>query len=152
MRHVTKAQAVADYFIAFSHQHGDPVSNLKLQKLLYYAQAWQLAIHDEPLFSDPIQAWVHGPVVPSVYRRYKDWAWKPIEDNPVFPELDQTAQEHLAEVMSIYGTMTAYGLELLTHEETPWRNARGQLAVDEPSNAVISLEDMKTFYRAQMNG
>ncbi|WP_321473200.1 type II toxin-antitoxin system antitoxin SocA domain-containing protein [uncultured Paludibaculum sp.] len=146
------AQIVADYFIAFSHRHGDPVSNLKLQKLLYYAQAWHLAIHDEPLFREPIQAWVHGPVVPSVYHRYKDWAWKPIEDNPDLPVLGQTTEDHLAEVMSVYGTMTAYALELLTHEEAPWRNARGGLAADEPSAAVISHEDMRTFYRSQMNG
>ncbi len=146
------AQAAADFVVAFSHQHGDPVSNLKLQKLLYYAQAWHLAIHDEPLFRDPIQAWVHGPVVPSVYQHYKDWAWKPIEDTPAIPVLDQRTNEHLEEVMGTYGTMTAYGLELLTHEEAPWRNARAGIPADEPSNAVISHEDMKAFYRSRMNG
>jgi uncharacterized phage-associated protein len=146
------AQEVADYLIAFSHEHGDPVSNLKLQKLLYYAQAWHLAIHDAPLFSEPLEAWVHGPVVPSVYRRYKDWAWKPIEDNPKPPAFDGPTREHLAEVMRVYGTMTAYGLELLTHQEDPWKIARGDLAPDESSNAIISPEDMKRFYRSQMNG
>ena len=149
---MTTAQTIADYLIAFSHQHGDPVSNLKLQKLLYYAQAWYLALYDEPLFGDPLQAWVHGPVVPSVYRRYKDWAWKPIEENPEMPSLEPQVQKHLVEVMGVYGTMTAYGLELLTHDEEPWRNARGALAVDEPSTSVISLDDMKRFYRLQLNG
>lgn len=145
-------QDIADYLIAFSHEHGDPVSNLKLQKLLYYAQAWHLAIHDEPLFSDPIQAWVHGPVVPSVYHRYKDWAWKPIEDNPETPDLGEHVSSHLTEMMGVYGTMTAYALELLTHQEDPWKIARGNLPPDESSSAVISQEDMKRFYRSRMNG
>lgn len=61
------AKRVADYIIAFAHEHGDPVSNLKLQKLLYYAQAWHLALHDNPLFDERIEASVHGPAVPPVY-------------------------------------------------------------------------------------
>lgn len=146
------AQDVADFIVSFSHRHGDPVSNLKLQKLLYYAQAWHLAIHDTPLFNDPIQAWVHGPVVASVYKHYKDWAWKPIEEDPTPPAFEQPVQDHLVEVMGTYGTMTAYGLELLTHEETPWRNARLGLPADEPSSAVIAHEDMKLYYRSRMNG
>jgi uncharacterized phage-associated protein len=55
-----QASEIADYLIAFSHEHGDPVSNLKLQKLLYYAQAWHLALHDEPLFNDRIEAYGDG--------------------------------------------------------------------------------------------
>ena len=54
------ANQVAQNIIGFSHEHGDPISNLKLQKLLYYAQAWYLALYDVPLFDDPIEAWVHG--------------------------------------------------------------------------------------------
>lgn len=149
---MTTAQIVADYFVAFSHEHGDPVSNLKLQKLLYYAQAWHLALRGDPLFAEPIQAWIHGPVVPSVYQRYRDWAWKPIDENPPIPDLDPATRDHLNEVMSTYGTMTAYALELLTHQEAPWKNARRGLAPDEPSTAVISLEDMRTFYTSQRNG
>lgn len=143
---------VADYLIAASHQHGDPVSNLKLQKLLYYAQAWHLALFDRPLYEEPIQAWVHGPVVYPVYRQYKDWAWQPIDQDPEIPDLDQSTKDHLDEVMRTYGTMTAYALECLTHEEHPWLNARVGLAMDEPSNAVISHADMRSYYRAQVNG
>ncbi|MCX5759511.1 MAG: DUF4065 domain-containing protein [Candidatus Hydrogenedentes bacterium] len=149
---MTNAQGIADYLVAFSHEHGDPVSNLKLQKLLFYAQAWYLAIYDGPLFGEQIEAWVHGPVVPSVYPPFKGWAWKPIEENPDTPELDSKVQDHLGEVMEVYGTMTAYALELLTHEEEPWRNARGGIPADEPSTSVISQDDMKRFYRSRMNG
>ena len=56
------ARQVAQFMISFSHEHGDPISNLKLQKLLYYAQAWFLALQDKPLFDERIEAWAHGPV------------------------------------------------------------------------------------------
>ena len=68
------AQDVADYFLFLvDDPSGDNLSNLKLQKLVYYAQGFYLAIHDRPLFDDAICAWEHGPVVPSLYRRYKKY-------------------------------------------------------------------------------
>jgi uncharacterized phage-associated protein len=147
-----KASTISDFFIAFSHQYGDPLSNLKLQKLLYYAQAWHLAIFDQPLFEESIEAWVHGPVVASEYRRFKGWAWQPIQDNPEMPTLGEAVEEHLSDVVNVYGGMTAYQLEQLTHSEAPWINARNGVPEDEPSSAVISHERMKDFYRTRMNG
>jgi uncharacterized phage-associated protein len=64
---MTTADAVADYLIALAHERGESVNNLKLQKLLYYAQAWHLALHDEPLFPEKFQAWMTGPVIPAMY-------------------------------------------------------------------------------------
>jgi uncharacterized phage-associated protein len=147
-----KASPISDFFIAFSHEHGDPLTNLKLQKLIYYAQAWHLAIFDQPLFSEQIEAWIHGPVVAPEYRRFKGFAWQPIAENPAPPEIDETVRQHLTEVMDNYGGMTAYQLEQLTHTEDPWINARKGLPADEWSNAVISHDQMKNYYRARMNG
>ncbi|MGK8328482.1 Panacea domain-containing protein, partial [Pseudomonas aeruginosa] len=65
---------VAKFFLAQSNEEaGDLVSNLKLQKLVYYAQGFHLAVYDEPLFTDSIEAWTHGPVVPNVYHHYKQF-------------------------------------------------------------------------------
>ena len=62
---------VAKYFLSLSDDSsGDYISNLKLQKLLYYAQGFHLAIFNKPLFNEPIEAWAHGPVVGSSYRKY----------------------------------------------------------------------------------
>jgi uncharacterized phage-associated protein len=63
---VTTAQEVANYFIRRAHDSGEFISNLKLQKLLYYSQAWHLAIFDRRLFPERFQAWVHGPVIPTL--------------------------------------------------------------------------------------
>ncbi len=146
---MSTAHEVAQYIIAFSHQHGDPISNLKLQKLLYYAQAWHLALTGKPLFPQQIEAWVHGPVVPSVYHQYKPLSWRPIPDEPGDAKFDTDTREFLNEVMDVYGELSAYQLEKLTHQEDPWRNARGDVPLDESSNAVISHNDMRNYYRAR---
>src|SRR5260221_3271487 len=69
---------VADYFIRLANETGSFISNLKLQKLVYYAQAWHLGIKGAPLFQEDFQAWVHGPVIPELYQKYKSFAWQPI--------------------------------------------------------------------------
>jgi uncharacterized phage-associated protein len=149
----TIALQVGNYLIDFSHRVGDPISNLKLQKLLYYAQAWYLAFYDKPLFPERIEAWVHGPAVPSVYGTFKGWAWQPIPASPkVVPVFHVQVKKHLDEIMKKYGTQTAYFLEMLTHQEGPWRKARGPIPPDEPSHAVITHDSMKNFYRAMLNG
>ena len=78
-----KAQNIADHFLAVANECGSFISNLKLQKLLYYAQAWHLAIYDTRLFPERFQAWVHGPVIPEIYHRYKEFGPRPIIDESV---------------------------------------------------------------------
>ena len=145
------ALETARYIIRFSHEHGDPVSNLKLQKLLYYAQAWHLALYDEPLFGERLEAWVHGPVVPPVYGTFKQWTWQPISVEVTLPDVSDPDREHLDEVMDVYGGLTAMYLEKLTHQEDPWRKARAGLSDDAPSNAVISHKDMQEYYKARVS-
>ncbi|MFD2419431.1 Panacea domain-containing protein [Amycolatopsis pigmentata] len=65
------ASTVAKWFVAWAEADDEAtLSNLKLQKLLYYAQGHYLALTGRPLFDDEIQAWSHGPVVPAVYRQW----------------------------------------------------------------------------------
>lgn len=143
------ANDVADFILHFCHEHGDCITNLKLQKLAYYAQAWYLALNnDQPLFDEPIEAWVHGPVVPSLYQRFRTYRWEPIPLNPAPPvSLPANVQTHLKEIMDVFGGFSAYELERMTHEESPWLNARGDLPMDESSNAVISHKDMSSYYK-----
>lgn len=137
---------IADYFVWLSNQTGSCITNLKLQKLVYYAQAWHLALNNTPLFEEDFEAWIHGPVIPNLYQEYKDWGWKPIEkevDEPIFCEEICHFLEELAEV---YFSCDAYELERMTHQEAPWIIARNGLPTDAPSNETISKESMKTYY------
>lgn len=145
------ADQIADTLIALARERNLEISNLKLQKLLYYAQAWNLVFTNEELFDEDIEAWVHGPVVPKVFRRFKSFQWKTI-DEPVTPLADAKVRSHLEEVLNVYGHFNARQLERLTHSEAPWRDARKGLAPDESGNTVISRASMKSFYEHVANG
>ncbi len=143
----TNAHAAASYLVSESQLHGDPITNLKLQKLLYYAQGWFLALYDRPLFADPIRAWVRGPVVYEVWKNYSDFRWNPITARVRKPSISEVAQAHLNEILEVYGDYSAYTLERMTHQEEPWLRARGNLSNHEPSTTIISLEAMKAHFK-----
>lgn len=139
---------VAQYFLAqTSEDAGDLVSNLKLQKLVYYAQGFSLALHGSPLFEEPIEAWLHGPVVPALYQRYKSFGSGHIPHPEDF-DLDCFAhheRELLDEVYEFYGQYSAWRLRQLTHDEMPWKES-----YQSGSNQVISQSLMTRFFRTQI--
>lgn len=138
---------IADWFLAnIDRAAGDLITHLKLQKLVYYAQAWSLASRGVPLFDEEIQAWAHGPVAPSVFRAFREYGMEPIPAPGHLPELDAEAAELLEEVLDVYGEHSAKKLEMLTHRERPWREARGDLPPEARSDAIISKEAMRSFY------
>lgn len=143
---------VANYFIRRAHDAGEPISPLKLQKLVYYAQAWYLAIHGKPLMDEEFQAWVHGPVNPRLYSRFRGYGWQPIQEDVAVPKLRKEVVEFLDEVWDVYGGFTAVALERMTHNERPWKAARAGLPPDAASNAEISQESMREYYAARLNG
>ena len=142
--------AVADTLISISYDKSSPVTNLKLQKLLYYAQAWYLTLYGESLFDAEIEAWVHGPVVPAIFRKYRENRWDPIS-NVATGEVSKQVQDHLEEVWRVFGAFRAGYLERLTHSEAPWIIARGGLPPDVSSNNVISRKSMRDYYSAVLN-
>ena len=145
---ISRENIISDYLLAECRERGEVLTHLKLQKLLYYSQAWFLAIHDVELFEEDFKAWVHGPVLVSQYHRFKQYGWKPLEVDIERPNLNEREVSHLDEVVDIFGTETAVSLELMTHRERPWLDARGDALPHEPSSAVISKISMKDYYRS----
>lgn len=139
-------EKVSEYFIWFFQSHGDLITNLKLQKLLYFAQAWHLALYTKPLFEEKIEAWIHGPVVPSIYHRFKEYRYQPIIEPIKKPDLSTKIEKHLIEIIKVYAGHTAFELENITHNADPWIKARGNMPIDQASNEIISHSDMKTYY------
>ena len=122
-----RAREVADYFLgSVEPDSGDNLSNLKLQKLVYYAQGFHLAMKDgEPLFDEPIEAWAQGPAVPSLYQEFKvhGSGGLPLPE-PFDPaRFDEETREILDEVWNVYGQFSAWKLRDMTHEEPPWKEA-----------------------------
>lgn len=124
----------------------DLVTPLKLQKLLYYAQAWSLVFRRKALFYEDIEAWVHGPVVPSVYRRYKQYSYNTLPEEDLINELKTDEIDLLDMVLMNYGKKSARFLEELTHSEFPWIKAREGFRANQPSNRKIPIQDMMGYY------
>lgn len=140
---------IAKYFICLANETGSFISNLKLQKLVYYAQAWHLALHELPLFDEDFEAWVHGPVIPALYHNYKHFGWKPIQEEATL-NLSESILCYLKEVADEYFACDAYELERMTHIESPWQRAREGIASDEPSTNVIFKDWMQEYYKARV--
>ena len=148
---MTRAIDVAYLFLKLAafEEEPDPLSPLRLQKLLYYAQGWHLACHNKPLFADPIQAWAHGPVVSSVYQKFKKFGSGAIPTDLEIPEPQLTRIEGglVASVWKAYQPFSALRLREMTHCETPWREARGNLSPEAKSARTISLDSMKRYFK-----
>jgi uncharacterized phage-associated protein len=147
------ALQVAEYFIDKANQERKPITNKKLQKLVYYAQAWSLVLKNKKLFDEKIEAWVHGPAIKSLYVEYKKFGFNLIEkkaDNASLKNLSSADKKLLDEVWSVYGGLDADYLEMLTHSETPWKEAREGLQNSENSENEISLKTMKSFYSQKL--
>ena len=139
------ASDVAQYFLSLvDEDEGDFISNLKLQKLLYYAQGMHLAMFDEPLFDEHIEAWAHGPVVRKVYDEYAICGANPIPrpSELNLEMLDQDMRDFLDEVYSVFGQYDAWKLREMTHEEPPWRDT-----YKEGQNKIIPHARMKEYFR-----
>lgn len=137
---------LSNFLLCESRERGEILTNLKLQKLLYYAQAWHLALFNQKLFDEDFEAWVHGPVLPSEYRRFRDYKWRPITEEVERPEIAKDLIDFLDEIVDVFGSETAVALELMTHRERPWMEARGDLAPAAPSTRTISKETMRDYY------
>ncbi len=144
-------KAVAEYILWFAGESGSLITNLKLQKLVYYAQAWHLALHNEPLFNDPIEAWVHGPVVRRLYADYAAYSYGDLPVPDKKPFLDPEVESFLNELLDVFLPFDAYALQRMAHSEDPWIEARGDLSSHEPSRNHISHETTKKFYRSLAN-
>ena len=127
-------QHVANYFLKRARDENRPITQLKLIKLVYIAHGWNLALAGEPLYDEPVQAWKHGPVIPSVYHEFKHFGRRTVDqlaehrnldtmaaDYPEIPKSDATTQKILNLVWNAYRKFSGEALIEKTHEEgSPW--------------------------------
>ena len=137
-----EVEEIANWFL-----NKKPMTHLKLQKLCYYAQAWNYALKGFRLINSDFQAWVHGPVSPILYEKFKEFGFDTIGiESDYSPKIDLQDIEMLENVWITYGEMTGNALEIQTHRELPWIEARKGYAPEERCQVVISPDDMKSFY------
>ncbi len=123
-----------------------PIDSYKLQKILYYAQAWHLAWYNEPLFSEEIEAWRDGPVVRQVWG--KTAGLKDVKDMPGADKgsLSDGQLRALNAVIDRYGQFSGEKLSEMTHAERPWRQARADLPEGASSTEVIPKSGLGDYY------
>jgi uncharacterized phage-associated protein len=142
--------SVHDVAAEILRQYGRPMSPMKLQKLVYYSQSWQLAWTGVVLFNEPIQAWAMGPVVPSLYERhrgrYEIGKWP----SGSADRLSRVERRAVTAVMQTYGQRPARWLSDLTHREDPWIAARDGVPDGASSQREISPDSMLRFYRTRL--
>ena len=121
------ALEIAKYFLSLAAEQGDELSQLKLQKLCYYTQGYNLAMRGQPLFDDPIEAWEKGPVVRGLRRHFGPHGANPIPADPTFDREEACGVRESALLHAVYREFrAASGSDLVTatHGERPWQEAR----------------------------
>jgi uncharacterized phage-associated protein len=162
------AKAIANYFLQLADGNDRNIDAMKMQKLVYFAQGWCLALKDSPLITERIEAWRYGPVVRELYGAFRDAGSGPIT-HPAYeaifkngkigfyiPNIDEEDEDEgvdkdfvknlLDEIWKVYGGFSAIQLSNLTHEPgTPWSETWSA----SKRNTIISDELIKTYFKAQ---
>ena len=147
------ALSVAEYFVSKANQEGKSLTNKKIQKLAYYAQAWSLAINNKKIFDEKIEAWVHGPVVRTIYDAYKRYgfsSFQKVVDESLVTGISEVDKKILDNVWKVYGKFDSSYLEMLTHSESPWQDARAGLDATENSEIEITPDSMREYYSKKL--
>ena len=119
---------------------------MKLQKLVYYAQAWSLVWDEKPLFENRIEAWANGPVTPDLYFAHQGEFTITSEPNGNASALTEDECETVDAVLRDYGSKSATWLSALTHDEDPWLKAREGVPDGQRSNRQITDAAMAEYY------
>ena len=137
------------YVIYYLNEKSYTVNHLKLQKLLYYIEAWYSVFKNESIFDEKIEAWSHGPVIRKVWNYFKNESilYDNLKVKTSF-KLDASKEqfEIINDVLDEYGDKSGYYLECLTHSETPW------IVAKKSGSTTISKEIMRKFYKERLNG
>lgn len=149
--------AIANYFIKKATEQERVLSPLKLIKLVYLAHGWHLALEKEPLINEPIVAWQYGPVIASLYHRFKKFGNDNITEYAPVNVSDEkhltTSKNTLAlldRVWEVYNKLTAIQLSNLTHEKnSPWDIAWNQQKGKDNYNHAISDQIIQGYYTEQ---
>lgn len=154
IREESSIEMIARWFLNKSS-----MSNKKLQKICYYAYAWFIEFYNDledctkedeasinSICSDSFQAWIHGPVCPNLYRKYKEYGWLDIPKSDTKPNVKEDLEDFLQQVWDAYGCYSADELEDISHSEDPWILARKGLPAGEACVNDISKYDILEYY------
>lgn len=151
-----ESEAVANYFLDLAEKERTPLSPMKIQKLVYFAHGWYLAVYDKPLLAVPVQAWSYGPVIPDLYHEFKMYGNSPIVapatrfvrgvwTRPKIEDNDRESRALLEKVWQEYKGFDALTLADMTHTpDSPWLKTKKEHG--EARHVDISDEDIRQYF------
>lgn len=152
---------IINWILTKATEENDEITPKKLQKILFYVYAWGLVFFNETsedirssVFDGEFQAWVHGPVDPEVYHLYKSYGYSPIKKEVTDEKttnFNDDVQNVLNQVWNIYGSYSGDELESITHQEDPWKIARGKTSPLEISQTRINDKNIFNYYEKMMS-
>ncbi len=122
------------------------ITAMKLQKLVYYSQAWSLVWDEKPIFPEDIEAWANGPVVRGLFNAHRGQYTVSTIDNGSSDNLSQIEKETVDAVLKYYGDKPSQWLSDLTHMEDPWKNARAGMSDNSRGSKAIQHSDIADYY------
>ena len=168
------ARAIANYFLDLAETRGETLSPLKIQKLVYFANGWHLALRNSPIIDEQIEAWPYGPVIPSLYRAFREYGDQPItgrakrvvtefhdtwtmSHSTFQPSIDdergwrsEFTKTFLDRIWDTYDPYTAIQLSNMTHQEgTPWHTVFVEYNGEIPKGTDIPQSLMKEYFLEQ---
>lgn len=165
-----KSIAIANYFIELARQHGQPLSPMKLQKLVFFAHAWWLALTGTPLIDETVEAWEYGPVIPTIYQEFKHYGkdnikepcrsftfvgGEPIASPPELPCPDSNVEALLNKIWEVYSKFSAFQLSNMTHiAGTPWEKRVSEIKAKQgilPKGYDIPDDLIMEYFRSKMS-
>ncbi|MZI80204.1 DUF4065 domain-containing protein [Clostridium butyricum] len=142
---------IFDVADAVTSIYGEKMTHKKLQKLCYYVYAWNIALLEDTVINERFEAWVHGPVSPNLYSKYRgQYLIEPANECPRTIKENEEIFELVNQIIRIYGSLDGDELEALTHSEEPWQVARGSKKPWESSNEVLDKDIISNFYCTQL--
>lgn len=138
------ATRIGQYFLSKNQE----LTDIQIQKLVYYAYSWYMVFHDgKKLFDERPEAWIHGPVFRTLFDSMKDY--KKFSDLSCVEQMGKSNSEFLDKIYNVYGKYSGNELERMTHSESPWINARNGLQPHEFSQNKIDDRDIISYYGQQ---
>lgn len=149
MSHIS-ASDVANYFLRMDalDENADGISNLKMQKLVYYAYGFYYGLYHQPLFEDEIQAWPHGPVILSLQQKYHTYGNSSIPFNPETSTptaFSEEQEDFLQDIYWEFSQYSAWKLADMTHDEAPWEKARANT-----TSTIIPAESIHSYFQKRV--
>lgn len=140
--HMYNVIDVCNYIISYCRKKGYEITNLRLQKILYFIQAFFLQEINTPCFENQMEAWDLGPVVPEAYHFFKEFGSKPLSEKKgsTSQDIELDDKNRINEVLDCLSKYSTYQLVNITHNQKPWKKNHKKY-----ENNPIPIEDIRSI-------